>query len=116
MKKFLIIILLSSLNSIADCYETLLEGQIDSSHFKVWSGDVYSNSSENMDAQMAANTINRIYQKLGCNKSEIKSEKIKCSSELTPWSKICRVDTASGYFIVAKDYVDSVNVIFNRWD
>lgn len=113
---FASLLLLLSFNSFADCYEVLLDGQMDSSHFKIWSGDVLSNSSESMDAQMAANTINKIYAELGCNLAEVKANKIKCSDELTPWSQMCRVDTISGYFIVIKDYVDSVNVIFNRWD
>lgn len=117
MKTFLLsFILLLSISSYADCYEALLDGQMDSSHFKIWSGDVLSNSSESMDAQMAANAINKIYEELGCNLAEVKVDKIKCSDELTPWSQMCRVDTISGYFIVIKDYVDSVNVIFNRWD
>jgi len=31
-------------------------------------------------------------------------------------TKVCYVSTNVGYFFVMKDMLDSVNVIFNRWD
>jgi len=113
MKLLLILLFISSSSSFADCYEQLTQGFKDSAHFKVYSGDVYSNDSESLDEQMAINAINKIYLDLGCTE-KMNLSGMECAHVLK--TTLCRVDVNYGYFLIAKDYVDTVNILFNRWD
>jgi hypothetical protein len=113
--KLLILFLLSINVSWAnmDCYEKLTRGFGDSAHFKQYSGDVLSNGMERMDEQMATNSVNLTLKQLECVE-RVKVEHMLCENTLS--TVICRINTRMGYFIILKDYVDTVNIIFNRWD
>jgi len=96
-----------------DCYESLTNGHQDSAHFTQHSTNVYSNSAESLDEQMALNAVNLTLSQLGCDEQLVLSN-IQCTTALN--TILCRTNFKYGYFLILKDYVDTVNLIFNRWD
>lgn len=96
-----------------DCYDKLTNGHQDSAHFSQHSSNVYSNSAESLDEQMALNAVNLTLSDLGCEESLVLSN-IQCTTALN--TVLCRTNFKYGYFLILKDYVDTVNLIFNRWD
>jgi hypothetical protein len=103
----------SALASTTDCYENLTAGYQDSALFTQHSSNVYSNSSESLDEQMALNALNKTLTEQSCEIS-VKLEDVQCTMALK--TTLCRIDLRFGYFLILKDYVDTVNLIFNRWD
>lgn len=113
MFKFLVLTLFISTISFADCYEKLTRGYQDSALFTQHSSIVYSNNHEKLDEQMAYNAIAKTLTDLECS-TKIALNNIRCTDALN--TTICRYNMKLGYFIVLKDYVDTVNILFNRWD
>jgi hypothetical protein len=99
------------------CDRIILAGSGDSRHLTFYTGEVLSNDSEMMDAKMALNTSNLMNQELDCKTQldETNSE-IVCSDVLLKNHHICNVKTVYGFYLVYKDYVDTVHITFNRWD
>lgn len=118
MKILSLILLLAATSANANyCKDLLLADQIDSNHMTVYAGEISSNESEMMDKQMALNSANYMNQIYDCNqKLNFQNSQIKCSDELMKHHKICNVQTKYGYYIVYKDYVDTVHITFSRWD
>lgn len=110
---FLFVLSASSFANTVDCYDKLTKGMQDSAHFSQHSSEVYSNSSESLDEQMALNAVNLTMSELGC-KQHFNLEQVKCVEALN--TTMCRLDFLYGYFLIVKDYVDTVNLLFNRWD
>jgi hypothetical protein len=99
------------------CDQILLAGSGDSKHITAFTWEVPSNDNEMMDAQMALNASNFMNQKLDCNVVlDDKNSDIICSYILLKNHNICNVKTIYGFYIVYKDYVDTVHITFNRWD
>ncbi len=114
MKLFIaIVISLVFSSSYAQCYGKLTKGYQDSALFTQHTSYVYSNPSESLDEKMAYNAINKTLKDLEC-KERISLNKVECADVLR--TQLCRVDVVYGYFLVVKDYVDTVNILFNRWD
>jgi hypothetical protein len=115
MKYLFLLPFLLVLNAHAElaCYEKLTGGLGDSAVFRQFSGDVYSNGMEILDEQMALNAVNKTLKDLQCEK-RLELEHMKCEEAVN--TTICRINFSMGYFLILKDYVDTVNVIFNRWD
>lgn len=106
-------LMIFAFNAQADCYEKLTKGYQDSAFFTTHSSYVYSNANESLDELMATNAVNKILKDLACDK-QVKSSQMECANVLR--TTLCRIDTQEGYFLITKDYVDTVNLIFNRWD
>lgn len=108
----MISLLITSQAFAVDCYESLTEGYSkDSTHFSVNIDDLENQNSRGM----AAESVKSIYQRLGCHKpklTEVSCQQIGSVS----FSESCYVETDEGYFFVQPDMVQSVNVIFNRFD
>jgi hypothetical protein len=117
MKYLTLLLLALSFNALSvDCYRELTKNFTgDSQHFTQFSSDeeIFSNPNEYLDAQMAVNAINKTLKDLGCA-DRVELEYMQCEKVLN--TKLCRLNHKYGYFIVLKDYVDTVNIIFNRWD
>lgn len=113
MLKIIIMTFLFTTLSFAKCYERLTNGFQDSALFTQHSSVVFSNGSESLDEQMAYNAISKTLSDLGCS-DKINLDHIKCADVLD--TTMCRLNSKYGYFLVLKDYVDTVNIIFNRWD
>jgi hypothetical protein len=99
------------------CDHTILTNNADSRHLTVNVAEVLSNQYEMMDIQMALNTSNLMNKMSDCNTilDETNSETI-CSDAILKNHNICNVKTDYGFYIVYKDYVDTVHITFNRWD
>jgi hypothetical protein len=66
----------------------------------------------------ARELIERALKKAGCEVKQVKIEEIVCK-EIVPsklHTNVCYATADLGYFFVAKDMLDTANVIFNRWD
>jgi hypothetical protein len=95
------------------CYANLTNGYQDSALFIQHSSYVYSNTAEMLDEQMAYNALAKTLKEQDCQ-IELSLADIKCTVALN--TILCRADLRVGYFLILKDYVDTVNLIFNRWD
>tara|TARA_B100001971_G_C18268046_1_gene596740 strand:- start:184808 stop:185155 length:348 start_codon:yes stop_codon:yes gene_type:complete len=115
MQKLLVLTLFVSQVAFANisCYERLTEGYGDSAHYSQHSSDVYSNSAETLDPQMAYNAVTKTLNDLGCSE-KVELTEVQCTEALN--TTLCRLDMKFGYFLILKDYVDTVNILFNRWD
>jgi hypothetical protein len=122
MKKFTISASLSlffSLPLVALDYETscrfkLSNGAADSGSRRVWADfSAHSRAEDN-----AVILIRRVLTKVGCENMKLELGPVTCKT-IVPQkqhSQVCFVESQIGYFFVAQDFVDSANVIFNRWD
>jgi hypothetical protein len=115
---FLFTILMSSqLFAEEFCDQKLLSPGGDSRHYSLYAGDVMSNDSEKMDIQMAYNSANAVNKSVGCNlQITAENSQIVCTEELLKNHLFCNIKVRFGYYIIFKDYVDTVHVVFNRWD
>lgn len=99
------------------CNEVILASGGDSKHITTYAGEVLSNGSEMMDAQMALNTANYMNRQFDCSTIlDETNSKVICSEEILKNHKICNVETIYGFYFVYKDYVDTVHITFSRWD
>jgi hypothetical protein len=103
-------------NALADdCYDKLMSSGTDSNHFKYLIDDVGINYS--MNEENAVKVLHHLRTKLGCKNEDMAYTKVSCKSfSQTHEFNVCHVETSVGFFYVMNDYVDSVNIIFNRWD
>jgi hypothetical protein len=101
------------------CESRLLKGGsgAGSGLFQIYIGDVSDNTSELMTEGVARNSIRHILGKLKCDEN-LKIQKLNCQIPFRYVPMICyaEVENLGGYFIITKDYVDHVNLSFNRWD
>ena len=115
MKKLLVSVLaLYSLSGYA-CEDLLLKG--DSTSYQVNVGRVLSNPNEHLDEQMAENAARLITKETGCQRVLTITTKT-CKQAFDRLPPVCHVEASNlgGYFLITKDYVDNVNIIFNRYD
>ena len=113
MLKIIMLIFLFSTLAFSKCYERLTRGYQDSALFTQHSSIIYSNGSESLDEQMAYNAISKTLSEQGCSE-KVALENVECANVLN--TTLCRYNFKLGYFLIMKDYVDTVNIIFNRWD
>jgi hypothetical protein len=62
--------------------------------------------------------LDGLLNKLGCEPSAKIESEVVCR-EIMPdnsYSRVCYVENELGYFFISKDMLDSVNIIYNRWD
>lgn len=118
MKKLIISLLLTSSLAYANiCDRNILQQNPDSQHITINAGKVYSNDSEMMDEKMALNSANFMNSKYSCDHILTnKNSLVSCSAELMKSKNICYIKVKYGYYIVYKDYVDTVHITFSRWD
>lgn len=121
MKFGLILIGLLSVSTCfsKDCYEKLLGNQFDSNTHQVYE---LQNVSDDVRANRLAYSkaaINRLTQILDCAPEELKFQGKTSCKEILPGyqrSKVCYIEANLGYFLVAIDYMENINITFNRWD
>jgi len=118
MKTFILLCSLSVASSYA-CESKLLADSMDSKHFKLHGDDVidYSTHTEFINEVSALKASGMVMRLAGCAEA-IENPKITCVKAVKHIPALCYVEPKNigGYFLVTKDYVDGVNVIFNRWD
>lgn len=100
----------------SSCYESLLNGENDSSYRKIYAPDVDKNF-ERLSEANALSLVESLYDSLSCyGADQITVYKSKCTYEFSKNFPICRIDTKHGFFILSEDYMQNVHIIFNRWD
>lgn len=102
----------NSNSSFDRCYERLTDNHAtDSNHFKINMDDLDFDSVS--EIEQAA--LNHLLVKLGCDVKQVKNFKCKHVSEFE-YSFVCSANIEQGYFFIAPDMLNSVNIIFNRFD
>lgn len=105
----------------ADCYRNLSNDFKDSQSFQISNIDVSEGFVE-APKNNALQAVRQLANRLGCEKSELKLDDVKSSiscRDVAPGisvSKVCYVESDLGYFLVSKDMLENMNIIFNRWD
>jgi hypothetical protein len=94
-----------------DCYTKLLKGGTDSVVHQMNN----SNTSEGSLQGMTYKGLTTLLRNCGCDAT---IKKIQCGEAVrgNNLTEVCYVESNWGYFLVNKDYLDNLNVIFNRWD
>lgn len=96
-----------------NCYQAL-SNDFQDSHTHRINVLNYSNSDKLKDMSDVA--LRMIYRKHSCGSSS--SIKLKCGLAIKRNlnTEVCYGEGEYGYFLISKDYLDNLNVIFNRWD
>lgn len=125
MKMLLALVLLLPMLSIqADsCYMKFVDdGSLDSRSFQIDDREISSDFDDD-SMSFSKEAIVQVAKSLGCEESDLgfsnKSFGGESCQELVPgksFSKICYIESDVGYFMVSKDMLDHVNIIYNRWD
>lgn len=117
--KSLITLVLFSISSSYACEMKLLAGAGDSKLYRLHGDDVidYSSHTEMINEVSSLKAAGMVMNLAGCEK-KIQDPKMTCIKAQRYLPALCYVEpkNVGGYFIITKDYVDGVNVIFNRWD
>lgn len=96
------------------CYDYLRRGG-DSAHHVVSMSEITPNEDWTLDAATADQAVRVVLQRHPeCDVAEEELTPARCGTAVD--ETVCKVEARSGYFLVLKDYVDTLNVIFNRWD
>jgi len=105
-------LILSSVVCSADCYYGLSQGKDSTAHqvnvsYVVDLASIYNSSKY---------ALKRLFNEYNCKDVQVKN--FKCSEVIKgqPESQVCYVRADVGYFIINKDYLGNVNMIFNRFD
>lgn len=97
------------------CAEKLLGNASSSRAFLL-----YSEEELGVSFSAIEGVVKMAIKSVGCESSELKldSSTLSCRSIVPskPWTKVCYVESTAGYFIISKDLVSSMNIMYNRWD
>ncbi len=95
-----------------DCYGRLLNGKIDSSVHQM---NVSNEAPKTSLRSMTVTGLRKLLRRCGCNAT---LTRVQCGEAIkgNDLTRICYVETDWGYFLVNRDYLDNLNIIFNRWD
>ncbi len=96
----------------SSCYRALLSGNSDSGVHQIHVSHI---SESNLLSSMSKLGIHLLLKECGCNPV---LNKINCGEAIlgNKLTQICYMKSNWGYFLVSKDYLDNLNIIFNRWD
>lgn len=103
-------LILSSTASLADCYTALSQGGKDSITYQMSNIDLESTHNS------ARHALKKLLVKLECDSTKITSFKCQEIVKGQHESEVCYARSEIGYFIINQDYLDNVNIIFNRLD
>ncbi len=117
---FLLIFSLSApIMAVDNCVQVLSNDHSnDSRSFQVYDMDMEKDFDESPE-EYSLEALNSLLSKLGCESMSEKVEGEVVCNEIMPgnsFSKVCYVENELGYFFISKDMLDSVNIIYNRWD
>lgn len=106
-----------------DCYDKFIEdGAYDSRSFQIPDYQL-DNDFESESLDLSKEAVVQVAKNLGCHESELglhnKSAQVARCQEIVPGnelSKVCYLESNVGYFMISKDMLSNVNIIFNRWD
>jgi hypothetical protein len=102
-----------------NCYQLLSNDYAsDSRSFQVADYELEKDFDESPE-EYSLEALDGLLKKLGCDSKSQKVESEVACHEVMPgnsYSRVCYVENELGYFFISKDMLDSVNIIFNRWD
>lgn len=110
MIRTLLVLVLSYSAAYADCYSGLSNSYKDSHTHQV----APFNHSDNLK-EVGTKALNYLFRTHHCVTEMVELE---CHELVRGKSntEICYGEGTYGYFLISKDYMDTVNVTFNRWD
>lgn len=92
------------------CFTLLLAGSPDSAHhYKTY-------FSSQLDRKDAENIVFNLTNDVCGESPEYMNSNCRNILPNADHTRVCAVETNHGYFILTKDMLDGVNIIFNRWD
>lgn len=96
-----------------DCYQNLSNDFQDSHTHRI---NVSSYSDSDKLKTMSYVALRVLYSEFKCG--SMKNIYLKCNQAIKGISntEICYGEGEYGYFLISKDYLNNLNVIFNRWD
>ncbi|PIK16154.1 hypothetical protein [Halobacteriovorax sp. JY17] len=123
MKTILSLIFILSSIQVAsanlDCDRVLTSDySVDSQSFKLNEFDLESDFEVSAVA-FAREAVTKLYSNLGCEELKQKSLQTATCSEVikgVSTSKVCYLENKQGYFLVSKDMMENINILYNRWD
>jgi len=97
------------------CYEYISGNYQDSFSHQI-TLDEYTPTSDHLKDQCIS-AFKALLKKYKCPLIKIK-QKIKCGTALkgVNTTRICYLETKEGYYLFSKDFLDNINIIYNRWD
>lgn len=98
---------------IAECYENLSQGQ-DSVSYQI-STDELNGDMDRIDVASKA-ALTKLFSNLGCVENSVLTFNCRRLLKKQPESDVCYARSDYGYFIMSKDYLGHVNIVFNRFD
>lgn len=102
----------SSASSYDDCYKRLSDNySVDSRHFKINMDDLEFED----ESEIEKAALHFLLKANGCDLGKVQNFKCKHVSEFE-YSFVCSANIDEGYFFIAPDMLNSVNIIFNRFD
>ncbi|WP_127717358.1 hypothetical protein [Halobacteriovorax sp. HLS] len=117
---FLLIFSLSApIMAAGNCVQILSDNHSnDSRSYQVYDMDLEKDFDESPE-EYSLEALNSLLSRLGCDSMSQKDEGEVVCKEIMPgnnFSKVCYLENELGYFFISKDMLDSVNIIYNRWD
>ncbi len=111
-------------NGHADCFQKISNDyQDDSRSFQVQDDVLEKDFEEQPLAYAKEALIHLLKNEIGCKENAISFNEKASADEVCnelipgkPYSKVCYLESNLGYFFISMDMMDSVNIIFNRWD
>lgn len=96
----------------SDCYNKLMNGSTDSAAHQV---NISNLDTEDSMKSKTSVGLKELMKRCGCVPQ---FKKFQCGEAIkgNQLTDICYVETSWGYFIVSKDYLENLNIIFNRLD
>lgn len=108
----LLVLILSSTFCYADCYQNFSLGGDSASH-QVNVSDAAETDDLAASAKFA---IQKLSKKYDCKDIYIRELRCRYLAKDQAETHVCYARTDIGYFIVNKDYMENINLIFNRFD
>lgn len=97
-----------------ECFYKMLPLGQDSIHFKYSSEEL--NVSEELDEVSSLSIISFLRKRQNCKEEVPFYNSVECLSFNNHFLPVCYVSTEMGFFYLMQDYMDNINIIFNRWD
>ncbi len=109
----LFIIVMISRAAQAGCYDNLSQGR-DSNYYQISSHTLTTDSS--LVEKTAREALKILLQSTECSETSILTFNCKNIQKQQEESRTCYARTDVGYFVLNKDYLGNVNIIFSRFD
>ncbi len=109
----LFIIVMVSRAAQAGCYDNLSQGR-DSNYYQISSNALTTESS--LVEKTTREALKLLLQSSECTDVSIQTFNCKNIQKQQEESRTCYARTDIGYFVLNKDYLGNVNIIFSRFD